>query len=109
MIPEKKKVKNLISLSLSLSLTIFYFFTSTFIQSFFSMGKERTSLDGTIVHTSTEIETDEDIQNLYQTSTNNSDSSFMEKLKRVDWLGTIFTIGLIVCLLLAMNWGASYG
>ncbi|KAI9483665.1 MAG: major facilitator superfamily-domain-containing protein [Benjaminiella poitrasii] len=36
-------------------------------------------------------------------------TSFTDKLKRIDWLGSIFSIGFIVCLLLALNWGASYG
>ncbi|KAI8993337.1 major facilitator superfamily-domain-containing protein [Pilobolus umbonatus] len=36
-------------------------------------------------------------------------TSFLEKLKRIDWFGTIFAISFIVCLLLALNWGSSYG
>ncbi|KAI8079563.1 major facilitator superfamily-domain-containing protein [Gilbertella persicaria] len=38
-----------------------------------------------------------------------AESSFIDKLKRIDWLGTLFSIGFIVCLLLALNWGSSYG
>lgn len=40
---------------------------------------------------------------------NKEDSSFLSKLKRIDWLGTLFSIAFIVCLLLALNWGGSYG
>jgi hypothetical protein len=36
-------------------------------------------------------------------------TSFISKLKRVDWLGTLFSSSFIVCLLLALNWGNSYG
>ncbi|KAG2235407.1 major facilitator superfamily domain-containing protein [Thamnidium elegans] len=36
-------------------------------------------------------------------------TSFMSKIKRVDWLGTLFSTSFIVCLLLALNWGSPYG
>lgn len=36
-------------------------------------------------------------------------SSLWVKFKRIDFLGTLFTIGLICCLLLALNWGDQYG
>lgn len=32
-------------------------------------------------------------------------SSFLTKVKRIDVLGTVFSIGLICCLLLALSWG----
>ncbi|KAI8356216.1 major facilitator superfamily-domain-containing protein [Blakeslea trispora] len=38
-----------------------------------------------------------------------TESSFVDKMKRIDWLGSLFAVGFIVCLLLAMNWGSSYG
>lgn len=36
-------------------------------------------------------------------------TSLMTKIKQVDWLGTLFSTSFIVCLLLALNWGSSYG
>lgn len=39
----------------------------------------------------------------------NEQTSFLSKIKRVDWLGTLFSSSFIVCLLLALNWGNSYG
>ncbi|KAI8335164.1 major facilitator superfamily domain-containing protein [Chlamydoabsidia padenii] len=36
-------------------------------------------------------------------------SSLTDKLKRIDWLGTLFSVGFVCCLLLALNWGPSYG
>ncbi|KAI8150253.1 major facilitator superfamily domain-containing protein [Fennellomyces sp. T-0311] len=44
-----------------------------------------------------------------ETSTASSNQTFMEKLKRIDFLGTIFSISFIVCLLLALSWGPQYG
>ncbi|KAG2192473.1 hypothetical protein INT46_004476 [Mucor plumbeus] len=41
--------------------------------------------------------------------TKTGEESFMHKLKRIDWLGTLFSISFIVCLLLGLNWGSSYG
>ncbi|KAI9494516.1 major facilitator superfamily domain-containing protein [Zychaea mexicana] len=35
--------------------------------------------------------------------------SFWDKFKRIDFLGTIFSISLIVCLLLALSWGPQKG
>ncbi|KAI9312493.1 major facilitator superfamily domain-containing protein [Dichotomocladium elegans] len=35
--------------------------------------------------------------------------SFRDKLRRVDFLGLIFSIAFITCLLLALNWGPAYG
>ncbi|KAI7905453.1 major facilitator superfamily domain-containing protein [Cokeromyces recurvatus] len=40
---------------------------------------------------------------------NTKETSLKDKIKRIDWLGSVFSIGFIVCLLLALNWGASYG
>lgn len=40
---------------------------------------------------------------------NDRKTSFTDKLKRIDWLGTLFATGFIVCLLLALSWGSSYG
>ena len=40
-----------------------------------------------------------------ETSTSATNQSLMEKIKRIDFLGTIFSISFIVCLLLALNWG----
>jgi hypothetical protein len=40
---------------------------------------------------------------------NGKKASFTDKLKRIDWLGTLFATGFIVCLLLALSWGSSYG
>lgn len=37
------------------------------------------------------------------------ETSFISKIKRVDWFGTLFSTSFIVCLLLALNWGSSYG
>jgi hypothetical protein len=37
------------------------------------------------------------------------ETTFFSKIKRVDWLGTLFSTSFIVCLLLALNWGSSYG
>lgn len=39
----------------------------------------------------------------------NEKTSFLSKIKRVDWLGTLFSSSFIVCLLLALNWGTTYG
>ncbi|KAI9029895.1 major facilitator superfamily domain-containing protein [Phycomyces nitens] len=36
-------------------------------------------------------------------------SSFRSKMKRIDWLGSLFTTSFICCLLLALNWGPVYG
>ncbi|KAG0165272.1 hypothetical protein DFQ30_008692 [Apophysomyces sp. BC1015] len=36
-------------------------------------------------------------------------SSFFSKIKRIDWLGSIFAVGFICCLLLALSWGNDYG
>lgn len=36
-------------------------------------------------------------------------SSFMDKIKRIDWLGTLFSLSFVCCLLLALNWGPAYG
>ncbi|KAI9321589.1 major facilitator superfamily domain-containing protein [Dichotomocladium elegans] len=36
-------------------------------------------------------------------------SSLWSKIKRIDWLGTVFSVGFTCCLLLALNWGNSYG
>ncbi|KAI8097178.1 major facilitator superfamily domain-containing protein [Halteromyces radiatus] len=36
-------------------------------------------------------------------------SSFTEKLKRIDWYGAICSLGFVCCLLMALNWGPSYG
>lgn len=33
----------------------------------------------------------------------------MDKVKRIDFLGTLFATGVIVCLLLALAWGISFG
>jgi hypothetical protein len=46
---------------------------------------------------------------LKETSNESSELSFKDKLRRIDWLGTLFSIGFIVCLLLALNWGSVYG
>ncbi|KAI9498527.1 major facilitator superfamily domain-containing protein [Zychaea mexicana] len=35
--------------------------------------------------------------------------SIMSKIKRIDVLGSVFSIGFITCLLLALNWGPQYG
>ncbi|KAI9262338.1 major facilitator superfamily domain-containing protein [Phascolomyces articulosus] len=35
--------------------------------------------------------------------------SIWTKIKRIDYLGSIFSIGFITCLLLALNWGPQYG
>ncbi|KAI8889763.1 MFS general substrate transporter [Backusella circina FSU 941] len=40
---------------------------------------------------------------------NVSESTFIEKLKRIDYFGTIFSISLITCILLGLNWGPLYG
>ncbi|KAI7850899.1 major facilitator superfamily domain-containing protein [Circinella umbellata] len=37
------------------------------------------------------------------------DESMMTKIKRIDFLGTIFSISFIVCLLLALSWGPQLG
>ncbi|RCI06681.1 hypothetical protein CU098_012135 [Rhizopus stolonifer] len=37
------------------------------------------------------------------------DVKFMDKVKRIDFLGTLFATGVIVCLLLALAWGISFG
>jgi hypothetical protein len=90
---RKKKVKKYY---FSLSY-YFYFFTSTFIQSFFSMSKERTSLDGTIVHTLTEIKTHEDIHDLYQTSTNEEPTSnFKNKSEKIRF--ALLILGIILAM-----------
>ncbi|KAI8889798.1 MFS general substrate transporter [Backusella circina FSU 941] len=41
--------------------------------------------------------------------TNTSESTLMEKLKRIDYFGTLFAISLICSLLLGLNWGPIYG
>jgi MFS family permease len=38
-----------------------------------------------------------------------SESTLVEKLKRLDYLGTIFSISLVTCILLALNFGPIYG
>ncbi|KAI8991971.1 major facilitator superfamily domain-containing protein [Mycotypha africana] len=35
--------------------------------------------------------------------------TFVGKIKRIDWTGSVCAIGFIVCLLLALNWGSPYG
>lgn len=40
---------------------------------------------------------------------NVAQESFVHKLKRIDYLGTLFATGFVVCLLLALSWGNSYG
>ncbi|RCH85148.1 hypothetical protein CU097_005903 [Rhizopus azygosporus] len=40
---------------------------------------------------------------------NVAQESFIHKLKRIDYLGTLFATGFVVCLLLALSWGNSYG
>jgi MFS family permease len=40
---------------------------------------------------------------------NATESTFMDKLKRIDYLGTLFAISLVCCLLLGLNFGPSYG
>jgi len=37
----------------------------------------------------------------------NSEGSFKEKIKRIDFVGTYFLIVTLVCLILALNWGGS--
>ncbi|KAI8391422.1 major facilitator superfamily domain-containing protein [Radiomyces spectabilis] len=46
---------------------------------------------------------------LLKEPTDSLNSSFLSKIKRIDWLGTIFAISFICCLLLGLNWGGSYG
>lgn len=46
---------------------------------------------------------------LFKEPTKVTKSSLWVKFKRIDFLGTLFTIGLICCLLLALNWGDQYG
>ncbi|KAI9491400.1 major facilitator superfamily domain-containing protein [Zychaea mexicana] len=36
-------------------------------------------------------------------------SSLWSKVKRVDWLGVLFSMAFVCCLLLGLNWGSSYG
>ena len=36
-------------------------------------------------------------------------TSFTSKLKRIDYLGTLFVIFFVGCLLIALNFGQSYG
>lgn len=36
-------------------------------------------------------------------------SSITDKIKRIDWGGTIFCLGFVCCLLLALSWGPTYG
>ncbi|KAG1461393.1 hypothetical protein G6F56_005741 [Rhizopus delemar] len=43
-----------------------------------------------------------------KTPKNGEKTSFVDKLKRIDWLGTLFATGFIVCLLLALTWGSAY-
>ncbi|CDH51089.1 family drug resistance transporter [Lichtheimia corymbifera JMRC:FSU:9682] len=38
-----------------------------------------------------------------------AESSLLTKLRRIDWLGTVFVIGFVCCILLALSWGQSYG
>ncbi|KAI8142506.1 major facilitator superfamily domain-containing protein [Fennellomyces sp. T-0311] len=35
--------------------------------------------------------------------------SMMDKIKRIDFLGALFSVGFVTCLLLALNWGPPYG
>ncbi|ORY96855.1 major facilitator superfamily-domain-containing protein [Syncephalastrum racemosum] len=46
---------------------------------------------------------------LLKETTKVENTSLRKKLQRIDWLGTIVVIGFICCLLLALNWGQSYG
>ncbi|ORZ15167.1 major facilitator superfamily-domain-containing protein [Absidia repens] len=36
-------------------------------------------------------------------------STLYDKIKRIDWLGTLFSLGFVCCLLLALNWGPVFG
>jgi hypothetical protein len=61
------------------------------------MSKERTSLDGTIVHTSTEIKTDEDIQDLYQTSTSEEPvGNFKNKSEKIRF--ALLILGIVLAM-----------
>lgn len=40
---------------------------------------------------------------------NVAQESFVHKLRRIDYLGTLFATGFVVCLLLGLSWGNSYG
>ena len=46
---------------------------------------------------------------LFEEPTDIPKSSFISKVKRVDWLGTFFSMGLVCCLLLGLSWGSAYG
>ncbi|CDS10285.1 hypothetical protein LRAMOSA02961 [Lichtheimia ramosa] len=46
---------------------------------------------------------------LFKETSTTSTGTFQSKLKRVDFIGCILSIGFIVCLLLALNWGPLYG
>ncbi|KAI9259576.1 major facilitator superfamily domain-containing protein [Phascolomyces articulosus] len=46
---------------------------------------------------------------LFQESTRVQQESFMVKIKRIDFLGILFSISCVTCLLLALGWGPSYG
>ncbi|KAL0095764.1 major facilitator superfamily domain-containing protein [Phycomyces blakesleeanus] len=46
---------------------------------------------------------------LLSESTKVENSSFIQKMKRIDWFGSLFTTSFICCLLLALNWGPVYG
>ncbi|CAO3625631.1 unnamed protein product [Cunninghamella echinulata] len=36
-------------------------------------------------------------------------SSLTDKIKRIDWWGTLFSLSFVCCLLLALSWGPTYG
>ncbi|KAI9259529.1 major facilitator superfamily domain-containing protein [Phascolomyces articulosus] len=36
-------------------------------------------------------------------------STFIAKIKRIDWLGTLFSMSFVCCLLLGLSWGSAYG
>ncbi|CDH58440.1 potential mfs-mdr transporter [Lichtheimia corymbifera JMRC:FSU:9682] len=46
---------------------------------------------------------------LFKETSTTSTGTFRSKLKRVDFIGCTLSIGFIVCLLLALNWGPLYG
>ncbi|KAI9279647.1 major facilitator superfamily domain-containing protein [Sporodiniella umbellata] len=45
----------------------------------------------------------------FRDSKNDSKLSFSKKIKKVDWLGSLFSTSSVVCLLLALAWGSNYG
>ncbi|KAI9249793.1 major facilitator superfamily domain-containing protein [Phascolomyces articulosus] len=46
---------------------------------------------------------------LFQETTQIKDEPMKSKFKRIDFLGSVFSIGFITCLLLALSWGPQYG